>query len=218
MGDDCIEGVCNDSDECAAPACDDGVHNGMEITADCGPICGTPPSNVLLNSGFEFGTDSWIVQNPEVNPQGAYFNDGNSNRVAEIDRTGANTSRWEQGFQVPDYQVGVMLTLRLRVADRVGEESDVGGLLVGMTGPDGSALSLMGVSGADFYENNSTQVSVDATSVASFQTVVVQFQPAAAGAHTLELLEQTSGGTNLNNGGGMVMDDVEVLVLNCEEP
>lgn len=215
-GRDCVEGVCNGSDVCAVPTCDDGVPNGEEITADCGPVCGTQPANVILNGGFESGTDEWIVENPEVNPQNAYFSDGQSNPVVEIDQSGGNTSRWEQGFQVPEYQVGVTLNLRLRVADRLGQEADVGGLLIGISGPDGNSLVLLGVSGADFENNNSMQLGVDATTAASFQTVVVQFEPAAAGGHILELLEQTAGGTDLNNGSGIVMDDVEVLLVNCE--
>ncbi len=216
VGADCQEGVCDERDACAAATCKDGVRNGTEITADCGPICETPPINVILNGGFESGTDDWVVQNPEVNPQDAYFGDGQPNAVAEVDRSGNNTSRWEQGFQVPEYQVGVTLELRVRVADRVGQGSDVGGLLIGIAGPGGSSLVLTGVSGADFYDNNSTQLGVDATSVASFQTVVVQFEPTTGGGHILELLEQTSGGTDLNDGGGIVMDDVEVLLVNCD--
>lgn len=173
------------------------------------------PANVLLNGGFESGTDDWIVENPEINPQQAYFNDGESNPVAELDQSGNNTSRWEQGFGVPEYQVGETLALRLRVGDRQGEGADVGGLLIGISGPDATSLVLTGVSGADFENNNSTQLGVDATTESSFQTVVVQFEPTAPGAHILELLEQTSGGVNLNNGGGIVMDDVEVLLVNC---
>jgi len=215
-GPDCAQGVCNDSDVCARPSCDDGVHNGAEATADCGPVCGTQPSNVILNGGFESEIDDWVVENPEVNPQDAYFDDGESNPVAEVDRSGNNTSRWEQGFQVPEYQVGVTLELRVRVADRLGQGGDVGGLLIGIAGPDGISLVLTGVAGADFYDNNSTQLSVDATSVASFRTVVVEFEPTAAGGHILELLEQTSGGNGLNDGGGIVMDDVEVLLVDCE--
>lgn len=215
-GRDCVEGVCDDRDVCAVATCDDGVLNGEEITADCGLVCRTQPANVILNGGFESGTDDWVVQNPEVNPQGAYFSDGQPNPVVELDQSGGNTSRWEQGFQVPDYQVGVTLRLRLRVSDRVGEGDDEGGLLIGISGPDGTSLALFGVSGANFENNNSTQLGVDATSTASFQTVVVEFEPVAPGGHILELLEQTAGGTNLNNGGGIVMDDVEVLLVNCE--
>lgn len=216
IGDDCVEGVCGDSDVCAEPTCEDGVLNSTEITADCGPVCGTAPANVLLNGDFESGTDDWIVANPELNPQQAYFGDGESNVVVEIDASGDNTSRWEQGFQVPDYQVGETLTLRLRVGDRDNQPDDVGGLLIGISGPGATSLVLTGESGPDFFDNNSTQLGVDATSVASFQTAVVQFVPTAAGGHMLELLEQTSGGSGLNNGSGMVMDDVEVVLVDCE--
>lgn len=216
-GRDCIDGVCGDSDVCAAPTCDDGVLNNMEITADCGPVCGTTPANVLLNGGFESGSDDWIVENPEVNAQQAYFNDGDPNLVTEVDQSSGSTSRWEQSFQVPEYQVGVTLVLRLRVGDRSNQADDVGGLLIGISGPGASSLVLTGVSGPDFDNNNSTQLGVDATSVGSFQTVVVEFEPTASGGHILELLEQTSGGANLDNGSGIVMDDVEVLLVNCED-
>lgn len=216
IDDDCVEGVCDGRDACAEPTCDDGVLNGTEITADCGPVCGTAPANVLLNGDFESGTDDWIVASPELGPQSTYFGSGGSNVLAEIDASMNNTSRWEQGFQVPDYQVGVRLTLHLRVADRNDEPDDVGGLLIGIVGPGGTPLVLSGDSDADFINNNSTQLGVDATSVASFQTVVVDFVPTAAGGHILELLEQTSGGSGLDNGSGMVMDDIEVVLLNCE--
>ena len=215
-GTDCTDGVCSRAGVCAVAGCDDGVLNNGEITADCGPVCGTAPANVLLNGDFESSTEEWVVENPEINPQSAYFGGGSTNAVVEMDRDGNTTSRWQQGFQVPEYQVGLTLALRLRVGDRNGQGDDVGGLLIRITGPGTEPLVLTGMAGPDFENNGSTQLGVDATSVSSFQTAVVHFDTAAAGGHVLELLEQTSGGAGLNDGGGIIIDDVEVLLVNCE--
>ena len=211
---DCEHGVCVEG-TCAAPSCRDGVANQGEITADCGPVCRTPPSNVLVNSGFDEDTAGWDVENPEVGNQGTYFSGNSSNRVVELDRSPDNTSSWRQDFDVPDFQVGVPLEVRVRVSDRQGQSGDVGGLLVSVFGPGGAPLPLNASGDADFVGSGGTQVGVDALSTSDFRQVIFAFQAVEAGVHTVELLEQTDGGEDLDDGAGIILDDAEVWLVDC---
>lgn len=214
--DDCVQGVCAD-EVCAAPTCSDGVANQNEFVADCGPVCGTEPVNVLVNGDFEAEppTTGWVVMAPEHGEQGTYFGGNDSNRVVEIDASAGSVSSWVQDFSVPDYQLGPMLELRLRVGDRQNQSGDVGGLLLHIVDPAGDSVPLFGDSGAAFNDQGNGRLSVDATTTSSFSDVLVSFQASTAGVHTLELVEQTEGGSGLDNGGGIIVDDVEIRLVDC---
>lgn len=212
---DCDTGVCDRTGRCAEPTCFDGVANQGELTPDCGAVCDTPPVNRIVNGGFEDGESAWVTENPEVGPQSAYFDDGSSNRVMEIDRSGSQTSTWRQMFSIPGHRVGEELSLTLDVGDREDEPNDFGGLLIRIVDPDSNPLTLTGVSGAGFINSGTTEIGIDAQQVSSFSTAVITFVPPRGGDYLLEFLEQTRGGTELDDGGGIIIDNIEVLVVEC---
>lgn len=211
---DCADVVCDlRRHECAEPSCTDGLLNQGELAVDCGAACNTTPTNVIVNGGFEMDTTGWDTVAPEVNAQNAYFHDGSTNHVMEIDLNSNTTSSWTQDFEVSADDIDQVRTLTLQVGDRDGE-NDTGGLLISIVDPGGMLVPLSGISGAGFDPATGDQIAVDAEQTGSFSSAVVQFTPTMDGMHTLELLEQTEG-PGLGDGGGMVVDNVNLSMIAC---
>ncbi|MCR9164713.1 MAG: hypothetical protein ACE37F_33955 [Nannocystaceae bacterium] len=213
---DCDGVVCDlRRNVCAEPSCTDGLLNQGELSIDCGAVCNTAPTNVIVNGGFEMNTTGWDVVAPEVNEQNAYFGDGSENLVMEIDAGNDTTSSWTQAFDVSADDVDQVRTLTFHVGDRNGQSGDEGGLLIRIFDPGGTPLPLQGISGAGFVDEGGNQLAVDALQTGAFALATIQFTPATDGEHRLELLEQTDG-PGLGNGGGIVVDDVGVSMIACE--
>ncbi len=218
-GEECDDGNEDDSDACSnrcvAATCRDGIQNQGELTADCGLVCETPPTNTITNGDFEMDEAGWQTENAEVGDQGTYFGDGSDNRVVEVDRSGgANTSSWRQTFEIGPDDVEQTRELTIEVGDRNGQADDIGGLLVRIADPGNASVPLTGVGGAGFSDEPNGQLSVDALQTGSFATAVIEFTPSVAGTHTLQLVEQTDG-PGLGDGGGIIIDDVVVAMIQC---
>ena len=80
-GDECKEGVCDDT-FCAAPSCDDGVANGAEIATDCGGTCGGCPQGVACIADNDCASSACVEGVCDITPGGLLGDGGDVGYVS----------------------------------------------------------------------------------------------------------------------------------------
>lgn len=165
----------------------------------------------IVNGNFENGLTGWTTNDPEQQDQDAYFHDGSTNGVVEIDGNGgSNVTTYSQTFAVSADETGPNQTLTLDIGDRTEDSDQVNGLRIELRDPNGDLVDLTGVSGAGFTENPDGSLLVDALTANSFQTAVVTFKFPIAGNYTLSLIEDNTGDAGGNDSVSMAIDNVSI--------
>lgn len=150
-----------------------------------------PQSNIIVNGSFDLGNTGWSGTDLETSyNEGAYLGNGSSNRVAEMDGFGNQTTMMQQVVTIEN---ALDTDLTFRAALRTASTGNAGseGFRVDILDAQGQAIATQ-----TFFPT--------ATTWTTF-SVPVSFP--AAGNYTLRLTEQGP-----NDSLGPIIDDVSMLV------
>lgn len=150
--------------------------------------------NLIINGTFDSGSAYWTGNDLETSySEGAYLNNGSSNRVAELDGRANQTTVMQQTFRV-DGPIQTAVTLDAALRNASLNQAGTEGFTVEVLASDGTVIASMTVLPTT---NSFTQVSLDVT----FDS---------AGDYTLRLTE-----LGKDNSLGAIVDNISLIVCFC---